>query len=219
MCWGRRLAPVLAAATLLAGALAPAALADGDPASDYLIGQPVYVPPTDKNVPLSDAGLLDLLVTDAKRRGFTIKVALIGTPTDLGSVTSLWRRPQRYAQFLSEELFYVYKQPLLIVMPNGFGIARRGKPLPAERKLLDAIPVAAGGISNLPVAASGAVQRLAAARGLHLAAPKAPDTARRESHDRVTIIVAAVAVLLLLAAVALARRRWRTAHHHPGGDR
>jgi hypothetical protein len=216
MCWGRRLAPVLAAATLLAGALAPAALADGDPASDYLIGQPVYVPPTDKNVPLSDAGLLDLLVADAKRGGFTIKVALIGTPTDLGSVTSLWRRPQRYAQFLSEELFYVYKQPLLIVMPNGFGFWNYGRPASRERQVLRSVTIP-GGASGLSQAASAGVAALAGAAGHPIKVPSLQSGGGFP--DRIVIAAVGAALLVLMAALTIVwRRRRPRGHSHPQPD-
>lgn len=36
-------------------------------------------------------------------------------------VTSLWAKPRQYAHFLGIELGYVYKKPLLVVMPNGIG--------------------------------------------------------------------------------------------------
>ena len=34
----------------------------------------------------------------------------------------LWAKPQTYARFLGAELRFVYKDTLLIVMPQGFGI-------------------------------------------------------------------------------------------------
>ena len=58
-------------------------------------------------------------VTDA---GLPIKVAIIGNKTDLGAVPQLWAKPQTYARFLGAELRFVYKDTLLIVMPQGFGI-------------------------------------------------------------------------------------------------
>ena len=53
---------------------------------------------------------------------------------------ALWRQPQKYAQFLGQELFYVYKGRLLIAMPNGYGIYQHGKRVTTERKLLDKLP-------------------------------------------------------------------------------
>jgi hypothetical protein len=58
-------------------------------------------------------------VTDA---GLPIKVAVIGNKTDLGAVPQLWAKPQTYARFLGSELRFIYKDTLLIVMPQGFGI-------------------------------------------------------------------------------------------------
>jgi len=113
---------------LLAGlAAAPEALADGDPASDYLLSQQTFLSPNAR-ISASDSAEVDALVTAAGRRGYTIRVAVIQSSYDLGAVTSLDRKPRLYAHFLSQELRFVYKQRLLVVMPNGFGIADDGKP-------------------------------------------------------------------------------------------
>jgi hypothetical protein len=107
---------------LLALALAPSALADGDPASD------IRVPPDVRVYMTNGATSGDLekriqataqKVTDA---GLPIKVAIIGNKTDLGAVPQLWGKPQTYARFLGAELRFVYKDTLLIVTPQGFGI-------------------------------------------------------------------------------------------------
>ena len=114
-----------ASSLVAAGALAVQARADGDPASDYLITQPVYFPYDGKFSPQLEGQLL-AVVNEAKKRGFPIKVALIPNSYDLGSVTSLWRKPRLYARFLGEEDATFFKQRLLIVMPNGFGFYRPG---------------------------------------------------------------------------------------------
>ena len=44
----------------------------------------------------------------------------------------LWAKPQVYARFLGAELRFVYKDTLLIVMPQGFGI---NGPYPLPRAL------------------------------------------------------------------------------------
>jgi hypothetical protein len=198
-----RLLSVVALAAVAAALLAATARADGDPASDYLIGQSVFAP-YDKNIPTADAGRLTLLVGNAKSKGFRIKVALVGVRSDLGAVTSLWRQPQRYAQFLSQELFFVYRGTLLIVMPNGYGIAKRGKPDPADAKTLRRL---APPVANLPAAATVAVRALAKARGIELAIPTAPSTGSRNNHDRISIVVGVVAALLVAGAFVLVRRR------------
>ena len=84
------------------------------------------------------------LVDEANRAGFTLRVALVWSSYDLGSITSLWQKPQLYARFLGEELKYVYKDRLLVVMPNGFGFNRPGKPARSEYAVLSKIPVKPG---------------------------------------------------------------------------
>ena len=55
--------------------------------------------------------------------GLPIKVAVIGNKTDLGAVPQLWGKPQVYAKFLGAELRFVYKDTLLVVMPQGLGVS------------------------------------------------------------------------------------------------
>ena len=84
---------------LIAAALTPVARADGDPGSDVLVYQDLFAG--------SDAGLsvqqqvqLGDLLKAAAREGFPVRVAIIASPFDLGSVTELWRQPREYARFL-----------------------------------------------------------------------------------------------------------------------
>ena len=112
----------------LLGLAAPAALADGDPASDYLITQPTFLSPFDGKISKDTAARLTALLADAKKQGFPLKVAVIVTPYDLGAVPVLFGKPQRYASFLGQELIYFSKQQLLVVMPNGYGVFKAKKP-------------------------------------------------------------------------------------------
>jgi hypothetical protein len=201
----RAVAAVLGAAAL-AGGLAAVARADGDPASDYLITQPVFFPYDGKFSPELEGRLL-ALAREAKAQGFPIKVALIPDSYDLGSVTVLWRRPKLYARFLGEEDASFFKQRLLIVMPNGFGFYRPGHPVDAEYATLAKIPIPPGDDGLVQAAISG-VQALAAADGVKLAAPSHVTTpAQRNSHDRIVIIVAAAVALALAGLLRLALRR------------
>jgi hypothetical protein len=107
---------------LLALVLAPSAFADGDPASDFLIPPDVRVYMTNG---AKDSNLQKGLQKTAQQvsdAGLPIKVAIIGNKTDLGAVPQLWAKPQTYATFLGAELRFVYKDTLLIVMPQGFGV-------------------------------------------------------------------------------------------------
>src|SRR5581483_2231438 len=90
------LALAAAAATVLA---AGAARADGDPASDYLISQQLFLP-ADARVPQSVGEELASTIAEANRKGFRVRVAMIGTTLDLGAVQVLWKHPQPYAKFL-----------------------------------------------------------------------------------------------------------------------
>ena len=49
------------------------------------------------------------MLRDAKARGYEIRVALIASRYDMGSVGVLYRQPKRYARFLGQELAFVYK--------------------------------------------------------------------------------------------------------------
>jgi len=204
-----RSAVLCAALVVLAGLLASSAAANGDPASHVLVAQQLFAP-DDESVPLHDAEQLLSFIRDAQRRGFAIRVALVGKRDDLGLLPDLWRRPQRYAEVLGTELRLVYEGPLLIVMPNGYGIARRGKPLPADERILAAIPVPAVEFPNLPAAALEAVRRLGQARGIRLTVPPARAKPSDDGHDSATIALVAAAITLLASAAVVALRGRRS---------
>jgi hypothetical protein len=141
----------------LAGLAAQTARADGDPASDVLPFADVYLPLEPVSPPLAQQ--LRDAVAAANKGGFTIKVALIATATDLGSVPVLFGMPGQYAKFLGAELLSIYKERLLIVMPAGFGLYRGGQPTDAELASLTGIKIA-GGSDGVAQAAIDAVKRL-----------------------------------------------------------
>ena len=193
-------------AALLALALAwhPAlARADGDPASDVLATQALFLPQDAGATPTQRAQLSALLQT-AARRGYPIRVALVASRNDLGSVTALWRQPETYARFLGQELAFVHKGPLLVVMPNGFGLTRLGRPLPAEATLTGVgVPGAGAGLAG---AAITAVRRLAAAAGHPLPLPIAQAPRAGASSDAIRWMVLAAGVLAIAVAWGLSLR-------------
>jgi hypothetical protein len=196
----------VAVAGVLACALAAGARADGDPASDFLITQPVYFPYDGKFSPQLEGQLLAVM-NEAKKRGFPIKVALIPNSYDLGSVGVLWRKPRLYARFLGEEDATFFKQRLLIVMPNGFGFYHPGHTVTDEYAALATIPIRPGD-NGLVRAALAGVQKLAAADGVDVTAPSHVTTpAQRNSHDRLVIIVAVAGLLVLGGLLRLGLRR------------
>jgi hypothetical protein len=201
-----RLLSVIAAATLAAGLVATTARADGDPASDYLLSQQVFFPVDYFNVPEASKARFSTVVSRANKSGYEIRVALIKSAYDMGSVSALYRKPRQYAKFLSLELSFVYHQRLLIVMPNGFGFHwPRHDAAPAYR-VLSRLPIQKGD-AGLLQAAQNAVQRLAASGGVTVAVPAQVETPRRDSHDRLVIIVLAVVAVLSLATTRYLLRR------------
>lgn len=195
---------------LLAAALALAApaLADGDPASDFLIGQKVFLPFDDK-IPAQQQGQLTGLVAAANRAGYPIRVAVIGSSYDLGSVEALWREPKQYAKFLGVELSFAYKGPLLVAMPNGFGFNHPKHSTAADERILAGIPVGGGG-SGLAAAAITAVERLAAAHGVTVTPPAVARPHSTTGSDRIHLVIGIAALLAAAVAVRwLIRRRQR----------
>ena len=180
---------------------------DGDPASDVLYSQSVFLP-QDAGMSSGQQAQLGALLQTAQRSGYHIKVALIASPADLGSVTPLWREPRNYALFLGQELSLVYRGVLLVVMPNGFGLYGRGGPVAAEQSALGPLhPPGAGGLGT---AALTAIERLATASGYRLAVPSAPVASGSSpgSSDTLSWVAFAFgAALILLAWSASLRAR------------
>ena len=198
---------LLILALLAACVAAPAARADGDPASDYLYAYKVFLP-YDAKFPKPDAAKFTALVTAVNKAGYKIRVAVIWSSYDMGSVTVLYGKPKTYAKFLGLELSFVYKQRLLIVEANGFGFNWPKHSPTAEYALLKKIPIKPGA-AGLLAAADEAVTKLAAASGVEVkAAAAAPPAQPSESHDRVVILAAVLGALVLaVAARFLVRRR------------
>ena len=199
----------------LAGLLVPApARADGDPASDVLYSQWVFLP-SDASVRAGQRAELEALVREARGAGLPIKVALVDSPYDLGSVTALWRKPQLYARFLGTELSLVFRGRLLVVMPNGLGVARAGKTVATDEPLLRQARIGSGG-SGLAAAAIAVIDRLAAAHAVTLATPEPASVARPPSRTNwaawigfavgAAAIAGAVAASVVLRPPSLLRR-------------
>jgi hypothetical protein len=180
-----------------------AARANGDPASDYLLAQNLFLP-FDAKVDQGAVKQLTALLQAADKSEFRIRVAIIKTRNDLGTAFSLFKKPQRYAQFLGLELAFVYRDRLLVVTPGGYGYAIGGDPDPAASRVLQALPPPGADATKEVEAATVAVQRLATAAGLEIDAH--PGGGSR-AKDRIAIAAAATAGIALIAALVLYRRR------------
>jgi len=167
----RRALLALLLALGLLGALATNARADGDPGSDVLVYQNLFVA-ADANVSVPQQLELGNLLRAAATAGFPVRVAIVSQPNDLGAVTALWRKPAAYASFLGTELSLAYAQRLLIVMPNGFGFNWPGHSANAAYGVLGGVRIAPGG-AGLATAAQNAVLALARASGIKLTVPAA----------------------------------------------
>jgi hypothetical protein len=149
---------------LLTALTAPVAYADGDPASDYLVAQNTFV-----GVELpgrSAIAALNASVSAVYARGYRVRVAVVATPTDLGSIPSLFGRASEYAKFLGTEIRGYYVGPLLIVMPGGFGIYDGGRSVAAETAVLARRPNPGKSRDDLTHAAAAAVDSLRLAGAL-----------------------------------------------------
>jgi hypothetical protein len=228
---GRRTAAValalVAAAATLAGLYAPAALADGDPASDVLVYQPVFFPYSP--APHAQQQELTGLVKSANQQGYGIRVAVIQSPRDLGSVPTLFEHPPSvYAKFLSSELASIWRNRVLVVMPSGYGLAqgarivRRGgvdqieentRTGPDEAVLRRLPPPRGSTPADLVAAASRAVRALAARHDIALVAAP-PSASSTGGSGRNIGLAAAVAAIVGLTA-GLLWFLWRTRPGRP----
>jgi hypothetical protein len=108
----------------LAAFIAPAgAMAHGDPSSHYLETDQLYpgfANRPSQQVELQLAGLLEA----TRLAGYPIKVGIVGSADDLTEDAAMFKTPQPYAEYVSAVLGAPnLKAPVLIVTPNGLGIA------------------------------------------------------------------------------------------------
>jgi cytochrome oxidase Cu insertion factor (SCO1/SenC/PrrC family) len=203
-----RAALASAMVALALGMIPAGARADGDPASDVLLSQSVFLP-SDAGGSREQQGKLDALLSEAHRAGFPIRVAIIASAYDLGAVTPLWHNPRAYASFLGIELSDVYRHPLLVVMPNGMGVNWPGHSSAAAYRLLAGVRANPG--VGLVAAAQMAVRGMVAAAGIKIAplqhaATAASTSAGSDRNQLLEKIVAAIAALVLVAAIVIAIR-------------
>jgi hypothetical protein len=232
--WG--LALVLALLVLALARVAPEARADGDPASDILLTNDVFLP-FYPSVSGPMQARLKTATRKARRAGYPIKVALIPTFEELGAEFSMFGHPDRYAKFLSHELFRppVHRKgepssitdPVLVVMPKGFGLGRKGRKLSVAAIGKVSPPSLAGndkiaeqgviGIKRLAAKAGHPIRGLGPAPRVNSAPPEAaipparpPSSSSSSSSGWVlAVILVGVALAILVAAAAILRARRR----------
>ncbi|HEV3318111.1 MAG TPA: hypothetical protein VG053_00060 [Solirubrobacteraceae bacterium] len=198
----------LIAVVLLCLVPAGAARGDGDPASDVLLIQNAFYP-YQPPPPAELEAALNALLSQARSAGMPLKVAIIGSREDLGAVPTYFGHPQQYAAFLDREISYSTKtpQPLLVVMPAGFGLAAAAPASALARVSIDA----GARTSGLTRAAILAVSALARANGHAIAPPQiaGPTTTRRGGTPSAILFGLPVLLLILAGIPILAHRKRR----------
>jgi hypothetical protein len=235
----------------LAGA-APTALADGDPASDILLYQDAYLP-YGQVLPARVQENVQQVAANANAAGFPLRVAVLGSEGDMGAVVALYGKPQQYARFLHGEFVSgpaaysrhadsaararsgaagrAAQAALLVVMPNGYGVA--GPAPDNARRAVEGTRVDARDGLSLGEAAVQGVAKLARASGHRIdvpvdpvaeaaspgggapTKPVGPAAARRStSGDAPWAVLGAIAAALLAvgAGFVIFRRRGRAAN-------
>ena len=204
MTLARRLLVLIVAAACLA--LPSLALADADPASDVLLGAPAFYP---FEPPVSQAlqNQLQQQLAQLQKQGLNLKVAIIGSPVDLGALPNMFGQPQTYATFLDKEISFQSPQSLLVVMPAGFGLANAG---PASA-LAGLKPNTTGGSNGLAQSAIEAVQRIAKAAGKTVSAGNTSASGSGSGGPSAGEIAGIVAILVVVALLIAAFRFRRDA--------
>lgn len=196
---------------LAALVMAPGARADGDPASDALLVQPVFYPYS-APVRRSTQSALNGAIVAARRAGVSVKTALISAPDDLGSITALFGKPQQYADFLDQEISYQHPQRLLVVMADGYGLT--GFSPAVQRAVLASTRPAGQTPSDLALAASAVIAKLTrlvghpAAAGRHATSNASASPVSRD----VLLLVLCFAAFLTLCAVIVLRALFPPGH-------
>ncbi len=200
-----RLLALLALVAAVAWVGTPRAAADADPASDILLGAPAFYP-YQPAVSASLQSQLEHELALLKAKGLNLKVAIIGSPVDLGALPAMFGKPQTYANFLAQEISFSGPQPLLVVMPAGFGVAHAGPP-----SALSGLQVETAQQSNgLARSAILAVQRIAKANGKAIPAASGSSGSGGSGGGTSPVITFGIPAVLVAAAVAAAvllRRR------------
>ena len=199
----------LLAAALVMVACPAAVLADGDPASDVLITDDIFVPyerPSENQV-----SKLRGVIQQAREAGQPVRVAVIHSARDLGAVTNLYGHPQEYANLLARELQNPVEadqeghgEPLIIVMPAGFGT--KNVPPEVDRRLRGAEVPSDASPDELVAAVGWGVQELARISGRPIGEQFDEPKGDPATGVLVTVLVI-VGLLVLVGALVFVRMR------------
>jgi hypothetical protein len=189
------------------------ARADGDPASDVLLAQNVFYP-YQPPVSSSMEAAMNRALAGAAHTGLNLKVAIIGSPEDLGADPRFFGYPARYAHYLDREISFNFIQPLLVVMPAGFATVAAGPPGALQSMRVDRSHASYG----LTRSAILAVVALARANGHPIAAPAIPPySSAGGSTSALVLFGLPLALLALAGALAALHSGAATGQERPQG--
>lgn len=213
----RPLQTLVALAALVAMLLPATAWANGDPASDVLLTDNLFLP---AQPPSGDTVRRVREVIDrAREAGQPVRVAIIHTPRDLGSAANLFGHPREYAHLLGGEL----RDPaahggegtqdaLIVVMPAGYGTSN--VPPGVDRELRSVELPAEAGPDELGAAAGYGVQELARGAGHPIEATfERPEAG---GGGALTVVLVVVGLAALAGALVVVRLRTGTNQAEPG---
>jgi hypothetical protein len=187
-------APALLAAVALALAQPGPAYANGDPASDVLLTDDVFLPFQPKPSATA-ATATKVYLRKLKAAGYPLHVAVIASVGDLGDVPEYLGKPQLYADFLYPEIDFQVKGPLLVVMAAGYGTHSVSKKV--KKAVEGADPPSGSDRDALPRAAVDVASKMADAAGHPVKPPKLPGGSSSSGSSAI------VPILVLLGMVAL----------------
>jgi hypothetical protein len=180
----------------------PSARADGDPASDILLAQDAFYP-YQPPVTYTQEAAMNTVLHAAANAGLPLKVAILNSREDLGAVPNLFAHPQQYAKFLDQEISYNHRQPLLVVMPAGFGVVGAGSPTTLAGLKVDT----QHGSYGLVHSAILAVVALVRATGRTIATPSLASSPSAAGSPPIILLFAIPAALIVLAGILTRRPR------------
>jgi hypothetical protein len=207
------------------------AAANGDPASDVLLGDTVFLSYTPPSPSVEER--LRKVIGESQAKGQPVRVAIIATPNDLGAVPDFFGKPGDYARYLAEELAAYNKlqhpnasgepvrDPLIVVMPAGIGTSNVPKKVESE---LRKVEFAANADSDeLASGAGWGVQELAKGNGKPIAATFAePEKSSGGGGGVLVPLLVGLGLLLLAGAAIFARVKAgqkTPAAQSPGGNK
>ena len=122
----RLLRPLVIACVATSLGVAAPAWGHGDPTGHYLETDALYPSVALRGSQAVELQLLGVLQA-VQRDGYPVKVAILGSESDVEENPGYYRQPQRYAERLAADLEVVrpVTAPVLVVTPHGIGVAGR----------------------------------------------------------------------------------------------